>query len=134
LTPSALSGVREPFRALVVTFVPDAAGLTEEGWAKGEALVERMLTRRRSKVRRQIRLLIRVLDVWARVRTGRGLAQLDPARRTRMLERLEDSALLSLRRGVWGLRTLAFLLYYGRSEGRAAVGYGASPLGWEAER
>ena len=134
MSQSVLSGVGTPFRALVVTFVPEACDLTPESWAEGESLVEEMLARRPASVRRQLRLLIRALDLQALLFRGRRLARLDPASRTRMLEGLQDSSVLALRRGVWGLRTLAFLLYYGRADGREAVGYGATAAGWEENR
>lgn len=134
MSRSLLDGVRRPFRALVVTFVPEASDLSPEAWVEGEDLVEAMLAGRPPVVGRQVRLLIRSLDLRSRLLTGRGLARLAPTRRTRMLEGLQDSRLLALRRGVWGLRTLAFLLYYGRADGHAAVDYRASAAGWEAIR
>jgi len=101
VSETVLQSVRDPFRALVVGFVPEAADLSAEAWDEGEALAEGMLAGR-------------------------------PAARTRLLASLQDSRLLLVRRGVWGLRTLAFVVYYGRDEGRAAVGYRASAGGWIA--
>jgi len=129
---TVLHGVRDPFRALVVGFVPEAAELSAEAWDEGEALAETLLAGRPAAVQRQVRLLIRALDVLSAFRRGRRLARLDPDDLTRLLASLQNSRLLLLRRGVWGLRTLAFLVYYGRAEGRAAVGYRASPDGWTA--
>jgi hypothetical protein len=68
---SVLAPVREPFRALVITFVPEASSLTPDAWAEGEALVEAMLLARPAGVRRQIPLLIRALDVQSVLRSGR---------------------------------------------------------------
>ncbi len=132
MSPAVLEGVRGPFRALVVSFVPEAGALTAEAWDEGETLVEGLLAGRSSKVRREVRLLIRVLDVLALLRHGHGLARLDGDRRERLLSSLQDSPVLLVRRGVWGLRTLAFLTYYGTANGRAAVGYRAAPAGWDA--
>ena len=134
MSQTVLEGVRDPFRALVATFVPEAAHLSPAEWRDGEALAEGLLAARPPAVRRQVRMLVRALDVLAMLRGGRRLARLDPAARFRLLESLQDSPLLLLRRGIWGLRTLAFLIYYGRPEGRAAVGYRASPTGWEGRR
>jgi len=132
VSETVLQSVREPFRALVVGFVPEAAALSAEAWDEGEALAEGMLAGRPAAVQRQVRLLIRALDVLSFLRRGRRLARLDPEARTRLLTSLQDSRLLLVRRGVWGLRTLAFLIYYGRDEGRTAVGYRGSPGGWIA--
>ncbi|MEE8573457.1 MAG: hypothetical protein V3T20_09330 [Gemmatimonadota bacterium] len=132
MSETVLQGVREPFRALVVGFVPEAANLSAEAWEEGEALAEGMLAGRPAALQRQVRLLIRSLDVLSLLLRGHRLARLDSEVRTRLLASLQDSRLLNLRRGVWGLRTLAFVIYYGRDEGRTAVGYRASPGGWIA--
>jgi hypothetical protein len=42
----------------------------------------------------------------------------------------ERSRLLIVRRGFWGIRTLAYMGYYGQAEVRADVGYRADPEGW----
>jgi hypothetical protein len=42
--------------------------------------------------------------------------------------------MLLLRRGIWGLRTLAFMAYYERPEAAAEIGYRATARGWEARR
>jgi hypothetical protein len=36
-----------------------------------------------------------------------------------------------LRRGLWGIRTLAFMGYYIQESVREAIGYRASPEGWD---
>jgi hypothetical protein len=91
-----------------------------------------MLATRPSSVRRQVAWLIRALDLLALVSRGRRLSALPPAAVTRLVRSLQDSPVLLLRRGIWGLRTLAFLAYYGRPGGRTAVGYRADPAGWSA--
>ena len=132
MNPSALARVRKPFRALACAFVPEARGLSPAEWRRGEALVDRMLATRPSSVRRQVAWLVRALDLLAIVSRGRRLSALPPAAVTSLVRSLQDSPVLLLRRGVWGLRTLAFLAYYGRPEGHAAVGYRADPGGWGA--
>ena len=57
-----------------------------------------------------------------------------PVRISGAEDRVERSRVLLLRRGFWGLRTLVMLGYYGRPEAARAIGYRASPLGWEARR
>jgi len=114
--------------------VPEAVNLSPAEWRDGEALAEGLLAERPAAVRRQVRMLVRALNLLAILRGGQRLARLNPTARSRLLESLQDSPFLVLRRGIWGLRTLAFLVYYGRPEGRAAVGYRASPKGWEAHR
>ena len=85
-------------------------------------------------VQRQVVLLVRLLDGLSLLRHGRRLRNLSGGQRWHFLDSLQHSRLLLLRRGVWGLRTLAFMGYYARSEIHPEIGYRASPRGWEAVR
>lgn len=134
MSEPVLSPVRGIFRVLAVTFVPEAAALDERGWADAERIIEDTLAPRPPKVRRQIGLLIRLLDLLPLLRYGRRFGALDPAQRLRFLGACQDAPLLLLRRGVWGLRTLAFMGYYARPEAAALIGYRADRRGWEARR
>lgn len=134
MTSLLLLPVRTQFRALAQSFVPEAAELGERGWAEAEAIVERFLATRPAPVRRQVTLLLRLLDLLSLVRHGRRVASLDAARRLRFLESLQDAPILLLRRGIWGVRTLAFMGYYGRPQAAALIGYRADARGWEARR
>jgi hypothetical protein len=128
----SLGVVREPFRALCVAFVPESAELNEHHWIELETEVGRALADRPPAIQKQMVLLIRILDLLARARHGSTLASLTPAVRRELLSRLQDSRWLLLRRGVWGLRTLAFLGYYSRPDTGASIGYRADARGWEA--
>ncbi len=134
MSPSPLTPVRAPFRALATTFVPEAASLGERDWAEAEAIVERALSDRPASLRRQVVLLIRALEWLPVFRFGRRLTRLDAARRDAFLGALERSPLLLLRRGIWGLRTLAFMGYYARPAAADAIGYRARLRGWESRR
>ena len=127
-----LAPIRGAFRALSTTFVPESSSLDERGWGEAEAIVETFLASRPEVVRRQVVLLIRLLDVLPVLRWGRRFRTLDAARRTRFLAALQDAPLLLARRGIWGLRTIAFMGYYGRAEAAAAIGYRADRRGWGA--
>ena len=127
-----LAPVRGSFRAIGRAVAPSAAELDEAAWLRGEDIVDEALRDRPAGVRRQLVLFVRVLGVLSWLRYGRPLARLDPSRAQRLLGALERSPLLLLRRGVWGIRTLAFMGYYGQDEARRAIGYAAHPAGWEA--
>lgn len=122
---------RRALRALTVACVPAASGLDAQGWARAETIVDDALAQRPAGVRRQVLLFLRVLDLLAILRHGRGLAALGPARTRHLLGRLERSPLLLLRRGTWGVRTLCFMGVYTQAEVRRDIGYGAHPRGWE---
>ncbi len=131
---SVLHPVRDAFRALATTIVPEAAGLDEDDWTALERIIENALAGRPPKLRRQLRLLIHVLQLAPLFRHGRPFTALDPARRTRFLRKVESSRLLLLRRGFWGLRTLVFMGYYARPAAAESIGYRADPRGWDARR
>ncbi len=127
-----LAPVRGCFRAMAATFVPEARDLDEAGWGEAEAICERFLASKPEGVRRQVVLLVRALQLLPILRWGRPFTALDAGRRARFLAALQDAPLLLLRRGIWGLRTIAFMGYYGRAAAAAAIGYRADKRGWDA--
>ena len=134
MTSPVLAPVREVFRAIANTVVPEAAQLDAGAWKEAERLIENALEVRPPSVRRQIRMFIRIIEWIPLARFGHRFTALDAERRTRLLLSLQSSPLLLLRRGLWGLRTLAFIGYYARPAARAAIGYRADARGWEARR
>jgi len=129
---SALDGVRPIFRAVATTVVPESRSLVPDSWVEVERIVEQALVDRPPKVQRQIRAFLRLLNVIAFVTAARKFTTLDEARRLALLERLARSRLLLIRRGVWGVRTLAFMGYYARPSAAQEIGYRASAAGWNA--
>ncbi|HSG07773.1 MAG TPA: hypothetical protein VLA36_05435 [Longimicrobiales bacterium] len=127
-----LTPVRAAFRAVTRAAVPSANEFDEAAWLRGEALVETALSDRPARVRRQVVLFLRILAVLSWFRFGRSVGRLTSPQAQRLLAPLERSPLLALRRGVWGVRTLAFMGCYGQEELRRAIGYAAAPRGWEA--
>jgi len=131
-TVTVLSPVSAIFRALVCTIVPEATKLDARAWAEVESLVDETLRERPASLHRQLRLLLRVIE-WAPVlRYGRPFTGLDAATRTQVLNFLQEHRSRLIRTGFWGLRTLAFLGYYGRPEAAGEIGYAADRRGWEA--
>ena len=126
--------LRTALRALAESFIPETAAASATELAHLEAGIERALAARPESMRRQLGLFVRVLDAAARLRHRRGLATLDAVRRTALLESFARSPVLLFRRGIWGLRTLIMLGWYTQPSVVAALGYRASPAGWEAHR
>ena len=129
---SVLAPVRAVFRAVVVTVVPDAKQLDEPNWLALEALVEDALEIRTPTLRGQLQLFLRAIEWLPVLRYGRTFTALGDEQRSRILRYLQDHPVERIRCGFWGLRTLAFLGYYGRPEGAHAIGYRPDPRGWEA--
>jgi hypothetical protein len=126
--------LRDALRPLAVTFVPEIAGATTAQWSELERRIIQALAARPPAMRRQLGLFVRVLQAASRIRYRTGLAALDAARRTALLEAFAGSPLLLFRRGIWGLRTLVMLGWYTQPSVVSALGYRASPAGWEARR
>ncbi len=129
---SVLAPVRVVFRAVVVTVVPEAKQLDEPGWLALEALVEDAIEIRPPALRGQLQLFLLAIEWLPVLRYGRTFAALGDEQRGRILRYLQDHRVERIRCGFWGLRTLAFLGYYGRPEGAHAIGYRPDPRGWEA--
>lgn len=129
---SVLAPVRAVFRAVVVTVVPEAKQLDQPAWLALEALVEDALELRPPALRRQLQLFLRAIEWLPVVRYGRRFSALADAQRSRVLRHLENHPIERIRCGFWGLRTLALLGYYGRTEAAHAIGYRPDPRGWEA--
>ena len=134
MAAQVLAPLEPLFRALAGTVVPEAERLDEKGWRDLTTLVEEALADRPPGLRRQLLMLIRLLGFLPCLRFGRTFMALDPGRRLRFLESIQESPLLLLRRGLWGFRTLVLLGYYGRPEAAAEIGYRADPRGWAVRR
>jgi hypothetical protein len=134
MSTPVLGPVRGTFRAVAETVVPEAHALSPHEWEAVEAIVEEALAQRPAKLRRQLRLLVRTIEMVPVLRYARRFTGLDPARRSAVLRALQDAPLLLLRRGFWGLRTLVLMGYYGRPAAAAEIGYRADARGWEARR
>ena len=127
-----LSPIRPILRAIGITVVPEAAQLDEQQWIALEEIVRSALTPRPRALQRQFILLVRAIEWLAVLRYGRRFTALDATRRERLLAQLQNAPVLLVRRGMWGLRTLLLMGYYGRAAGGRAIGYRADPRGWKA--
>jgi hypothetical protein len=125
-----LDPVRERFRALASTIVPETGELDPAGWQGLESIVEEALAARPAAMRRQLVVFIRLLDVLPLFRWGRTFRRLDRQRRVGFLHGVQNARLFLFRRGFWGLRTLVYMGYYGRPEAHGAIGYDARLRGW----
>ena len=122
------------FGAVVRTVVPEADELSDAEWGELVALVDESLRDRPAALRRQLRVFLRLVEWLPLFRYGRRFSSLESGRRARFLTGLQNHRLGRIRVGLWGLRTLALLGYYGRDAAAAAIGYRPDPRGWEAAR
>lgn len=126
------ASIRPVLRVIGVTVVPEAAQLDEQQWVALEEIVRGALASRPRALQRQFTLLVHAIQWLALLRYGSRFTALNAARRERFLEQLQNAPILLVRRGIWGLRTLLLMGYYGRESGGRAIGYRADPRGWRA--
>jgi hypothetical protein len=117
---------------MAATIVPELSTVDEDVWHRTEAIITDGLSGRSNAIARQLVLFMHLVNVLAVFRFLRPFTALDDARRLRVLSALENAPVLAIRRGVWGLRTLVFMGYYGQDDVKARIGYCANPLGWRA--
>lgn len=126
--------LQSALRALASSFIPETGGATDVEWAALEGRIEQALAARPAAMRRQLGFFVRVLEAAAGLRYRTRLSALDAVRRTALLEWFAGSRVLLFRRGIWGLRTLVMLGWYTQPSVVAALGYHATPAGWDALR
>lgn len=129
-----LAARRSTFRAFAATVTPEMAQLDDAAWVAVERTVEHAIAQRPARMQRQLGMFLRIVEHLPRLRYGRGFSGLDARQRSVIVEALERAPVLLVRRGVWGLRTLAFMGYYTLNATMKAVGYRAHARGWEMQR
>ena len=128
------SDTRDILRAIATTVVPEAKTLTETEWEDLERIVTSALSKRPPAMVRQVMLFLRTVQQLPLLRYGARFTSLDDARRTQVLNWLQDNPIFLLRKGMWGLRTLILMGYYARPAAADRIGYRASARGWQAMR
>lgn len=129
-----LHGREAVLRSVLNVVVPEAAELSESAWRDGLAIIEGVVGERPAGLQRQLRVFLALLEQSARARYGAPFSALPPARQTTWLRSFEHSRVPLLRKGFWGVRTLALMGYYARPEAGEAIGYRAHAGGWSARK
>lgn len=132
VAPAVLAPVRATFRAVASVVAPATASLDEDGWQRVEAIVEYAIAQRPVRMQRQLIVFIRLIDALSLARFRRRFRSLDTSRRVRVLDSLQDSPVLLLRRGFWGLRTLVYMGWYAQPDTARRIGYQGHVRGWPA--
>ena len=110
---------------------PGLAQLDAGGREAAAAIIRRAVAARPPAVQRQLTLFLNVLRWAPLARYGRPFDRLPPAEQDAVLRWFHDAPLAPLRHGFWGVKTLAYMGYYGRPEAGAAIGYRPSRSGNE---
>lgn len=124
--------VRAALRAMARAMVPATQQYAEADWADFEQRIEGALAPRPPRVRAQFATFVRLANWLAVPLAGKPLVALAPAAAERVLHRLERAPVALIRRGTWGVRTMAFLGHYTRASAIAASGWRGDARGWDA--
>lgn len=126
--------LRLTLHALAETVVPETAALGTDGRASLDRIVANAIGARPPRMRRQLALFLHAIEWLPLLRYGQPFSKLNLHRRQRFLESLQDSPLLLIRRGFWGVRTLILMGYYTQAAALGIIGYRADPRGWSIRK
>lgn len=129
-----LQPLARPLRPLVEAFVPATQALDDAGFLRLVARIDERLGNEPPALQRQLKLLVRVLTFLPLFLHLRTMGGLRPEQRVALLHRLQDGPVGKLRLGVWGLRTLVFLGWYGDPQVAASLGWRPTLQGWQGVR
>ena len=110
-------------QTLAARIVPESTELDAAGAGRFFGIIDNALQEREPSVRRQLAVLLGVLR-WAPLfRYGGPFEKLRAERQDAVLRFFEDCPLSLLRKGIWGLKAMVFMGYYGQLETNELVGY-----------
>ncbi len=127
-----LGPLARQIQPVLATFIPATARLTLAELAPVLARVDERLAQEPPELQRQLQLFVRILWWLPLFTTLRTMGSLRPEQRLKVLNWLQDCPVTKLRLGLWGLRTLLFLGWYGDPAVQEKLGYRPNVGGWDA--
>ncbi len=115
--------------ALGGRIVPELASLDAPAKQSFRTIIDEAISARPPAMRRRLRLLLGILRFSPALRYGRRFERLAPAKQDAVLRWFQDAPVRALRQGLWAVKTLVFMGFYGRNEAGAAIGYSPSSTG-----
>jgi len=117
--------------AIAGRIVPEIASLDDRERRGILRVIDDSLASREPVLRMQFMFFLTMIRLSTLPRYARTLDRLAPEIQDRMLHKFEDSPIPRLRIGMWGLKTLVFMGYYGKYERAVQLGYTPSLKGNE---
>jgi hypothetical protein len=117
--------------AIASRIVPESVELAEPSQRKMLKAIDQALAIRSITVRFQFLLFLRVMRWLPFFFHLRPLDKLPPEKQDRWLTRFQDSRITRIRTGMWGIKTLVFMGYYGDPDHWGEQGYRPSLTGNE---
>jgi len=120
--------------ALAKTIVPAVAALDANDQRELLRVIDDALSIRDPALRMQFLIFLDLLRWAPAARYGRPFDRLTPDRQNRVLHVCEDSGIARLRVGLWGIKTLIFMGYYGNPARWPSIHYAPRDKGNEQLR
>ena len=113
----------EFLQVLAARIVPETTDLDAAGLSRFFGIIDGALQDRPASVRRQFATFLGALRWAPLARYGSPFEKLRGDRQDAVLRWFEDCPVSLLRKGVWGLKAMVFMGYYGQPETNELVGY-----------
>jgi len=113
----------ERFIALQRCLVPRSQHFSADQVHTSLQLVNRLLQQQTDSSRKKLGLFLRIIDILSILMGGRSFRNLSAVAQNRVMQRLFDSPIGLLRKGFWGLNTLARYGVYGQPDLYQEIGY-----------
>ena len=113
----------EFLQVLAARIVPETTDLDPAGLSRFFGIIDGALQDRPPSVRRQFAIFLGVLRWAPLVRYGSPFEKLRADVQDVVLRWFEDCPVSLLRKGIWGLKAMVFMGYYGQPETNELVGY-----------
>jgi hypothetical protein len=113
----------EFLQVLAARIVPETTDLDAAGLSRFFGIIDGALQDRPEPVRRQFATFLGALRWAPLARYGSPFEKLRDDRQDAVLRWFEDCPVSLLRKGLWGLKAMVFMGYYGQPETNELVGY-----------
>lgn len=111
------------FEALQNCLVPRSQKFTRNESVRSTLLINELLHQQTVSSRNMLALFIMLIDLFSCIRYARSFRHLNAAKKKAVLNFFFDAPISLLRKGFWGLNTLARLGVYGQTELHDEIGY-----------
>lgn len=108
--------------------VPRSAAFSEAQQRESLRIIRNFLEGKPASVRRKLSAFFHIINLFSFFSGGRTFSGLSPAKQAQVLNALFDSKISLLRKGFWGINTLARMGVYGQSSVYPELSYRLKPL------
>lgn len=109
--------------AVAARVTPETAGLDDTAKRDFRALIDTALGQRPAAVQKQFAGLLKIVRLAPVFRYGKPFDKLPPEKQDAVIAWFQDAPVTLLRKGLWGLKAMVFMGYYGRPEAATRVGW-----------